>query len=171
MMQVLRCAQDESRVNHSTSSGRASQESRVVLLTPQGQKFNQKMAAKLSLLDSLILIAGHYEGFDERIRTLADYEISIGDYVLTGGELPAMVLVDSVVRLIPGVLGGESSAADESFSHGLLEYPQYTRPVEWQGMRVPEVLRQGNHAEIAEWRAEQAKLKTAKKRPDLLNQK
>lgn len=140
----------------------------VIIMTPQGKRFDQAKAQELAKSAGLILVAGHYEGFDERIIELADEEISIGDYVLTGGELPAMVVVDSVVRLIPGVLGGEASAHDESFSHGLLEYPQYTRPVEFAGMSVPEVLQNGNHAEIAKWRAEAAKAKTAKNRPDLM---
>jgi tRNA (guanine37-N1)-methyltransferase len=115
-----------------------------------------------------LLICGSYEGFDERIRlALADDEISIGDYVLTNGALPAMVLIDAVARLLPGVLGDDQSAADESFSQGLLEYPQYTRPAEFHGMRVPEVLLSGNHAEIARWRAEQARRRTRERRPDL----
>jgi tRNA (guanine37-N1)-methyltransferase len=146
-----------------------SQPSKVAVLTPGGQPYNQKLAAELASLPGLILIAGHYEGFDERIMTLADYQISIGDYVLTGGELPAMVIVDSVVRLIPGVLGGPDSSADESFSEGLLEYPQYTRPSSFRGMEVPPVLQAGNHAEIKRWRQQQAKDKTIKHRPDLVN--
>jgi tRNA (guanine37-N1)-methyltransferase len=141
---------------------------RVIVLSPQGKKFDQAKAQELSTLDHLILVAGHYEGFDERIMEFASEELSIGDYVLTGGELPAMVVVDSVVRLLPGVLGGEQSAHVESFSDGLLEYPQYTRPVEFRGKRVPEVLQNGHHAEIAKWRSEQAKIKTKKNRPDLL---
>lgn len=143
-------------------------EAKVIVLSPQGKRYDQAMAQQLSKEPGLILITGHYEGFDERILSLADHELSIGDYVLTGGELPAMVVVDSVVRLIPGVLGGEASAHDESFSHGILEYPQYTRPVEFRGMTVPEVLQNGHHAEIAKWRAEAAEAKTAKNRPDLL---
>lgn len=143
-------------------------EAKVIILSPQGQTYHQAQARELSQLPGIILIAGHYEGFDERILTLADYEISIGDYVLTGGELPAMVVVDSIVRLIPGVLGGEASAADESFSHDLLEYPQYTRPAEFRGLTVPEVLQTGHHGEIAKWRADQSKLKTKTNRPDLL---
>jgi tRNA (guanine37-N1)-methyltransferase len=146
-----------------------SQPSKVAVLTPGGHPYNQKLAAELASLPGLILIAGHYEGFDERIMTLADYQISIGDYVLTGGELPAMVIVDSVVRLIPGVLGGPDSSADESFSEGLLEYPQYTRPSSFRGMEVPPVLQAGNHAEIKRWRQQQAKDKTIKHRPDLVN--
>jgi tRNA (guanine37-N1)-methyltransferase len=143
-------------------------DAKVIVLTPSGQRYEQATAAKLALESGIILIAGHYEGFDERIMSLADYELSIGDYVLTGGELPAMVLVDSIVRLIPGVLGGEQSAHDESFSDGLLEYPHYTRPVEFEGMKVPDVLQSGHHAEIEKWRREQAIEKTKKNRPDLL---
>jgi tRNA (guanine37-N1)-methyltransferase len=142
-------------------------QAKVVILTPAGQSYTQDLARELSALPGLILLAGHYEGFDERIMSLADYELSIGDYVLTGGELPAMVVVDSVARLIPGVLGGKQSAHDESFSHGLLEYPHFTRPAEFRGMTVPEVLQNGNHAEIAKWRDEQAQRKTRQHRPDL----
>ncbi len=148
---------------------KANPKAKVLIMSPRGKVFDQKMAQQLSQQTGLILVAGHYEGFDERIMSLADEEISIGDYVLTGGELPAMVIVDSVVRLIPGVLGGEQSAHDESFSHGLLEYPHYTRPVEFKGQTVPEVLQNGNHAEIAKWRREQAEIKTKQNRPDLLN--
>lgn len=138
-----------------------------ILLTPQGKVFRQPLAQQLSKKDHLILICGHYEGFDERIRDLVDEEISIGDYVLTGGEIPAMVIVDAVVRLLPGVIGKEASLAEESFSQNLLEYPQYTRPEEYQGKKVPPVLLSGNHAEIKKWRAEQSKLRTKKRRPDL----
>lgn len=141
----------------------------VIFLTPVGQKYDQAKAEELSKLAGLILVAGHYEGFDERAYSLADHRLSIGDYVLTGGELPAMVLVDSVVRLIPGVLGGEQSAHDESFSHGLLEYPHYTRPVEWRGLTVPEVLQNGHHGEIEKWRRQKSRENTQKFRPDLLD--
>ncbi len=141
---------------------------RVIILSPQGKKFDQAKAQELAAAEGMILVAGHYEGFDERIMNYVDEEISIGDYVLTGGELPAMVLVDAVVRLLPGVLGGEQSAHVESFSDGLLEYPQYTRPVEFRGDRVPEVLQNGHHAEIEKWRQEQATEKTRRNRPDLL---
>lgn len=138
-----------------------SKDSKVILLTPQGKTYDQTMALKLSKSEHLILICGHYEGFDERIRKLADYQISIGDYVLTGGEIPAMVLTDSIVRLIPGVLGGENSAHEESFSDGkTLEYPHYTRPENFQGMKVPDVLLSGNHGEIKKWRIEQSKKRT-----------
>ena len=128
------------------------------------------MAAELAELPGIILLTGHYEGFDERIFKYVDDQVSIGDYVLTGGELPAMVVADSVIRLIPGVLGGEQSAHDESFSDpNLLEYPHYTRPQEFRGDTVPEVLQQGHHAEIAKWRAEMANQKTRTYRPDLLS--
>ena len=141
----------------------------VVILSPQGKRFDQAESQRLSELPGLILVAGHYEGFDERIIEQADMELSIGDYVLTGGELPAMVVVDSVVRLLPGVLGGEASAHDESFSHGLLEYPQYTRPEEFEGAQVPPVLLSGHHAEIEAWRRQQAEAKTKRNRPDLIS--
>lgn len=141
----------------------------VVILSPQGKRFDQAESQRLSELSGLILVAGHYEGFDERIIEQADMELSIGDYVLTGGELPAMVVVDSVVRLLPGVLGGEASAHDESFSHGLLEYPQYTRPEEFEGVQVPPVLLSGHHAEIEAWRRQQAEAKTKRNRPDLIS--
>jgi tRNA (guanine37-N1)-methyltransferase len=146
------------------------QHARVIVLTPSGRKYDQALAHDLAdNADGLILLAGHYEGFDERIMTYVDEQISIGDYVLTGGELPAMVLVDSVTRLIPGVLGGEASMHDESFSDpNLVEYPQYTRPVEFRGERVPEVLLGGHHAEITKWRRAQAEAKTKLHRPDLL---
>lgn len=140
----------------------------VVVLSPQGVRFNQQLAEELSTNKGLILVAGHYEGFDERIMKYVDMELSVGDYVLTGGELPAMTVVDAVVRLLPGVLGGEQSAHVESFSDGLLEYPQYTRPVDFRGDTVPEVLQNGHHGEIKAWRREQALLKTEKNRPDLL---
>jgi tRNA (guanine37-N1)-methyltransferase len=141
---------------------------RVVLLTPQGKTFKQKIAKKLSELKHIILICGHYEGFDERIREhLVDEEISIGDYVLTGGEIPAMVVVDAMVRLIPGVVGKKESLKEESFSQGLLEYPQYTRPADYKEWKVPEVLLSGDHEKIKKWRKEQAEKRTKLKRPDL----
>jgi tRNA (guanine37-N1)-methyltransferase len=141
----------------------------VILMSPSGRTFNQDIAATLSKLEHILLISGHYEGFDERVREqLADDELSIGDYVLTNGALPAMVVVDAVARLIPGVLGDDESALDESFSHGLLEYPQYTRPAEFRGLKVPDVLLSGNHEQIASWRAEQARLRTEQRRPDLM---
>jgi tRNA (guanine37-N1)-methyltransferase len=142
---------------------------KVILLSPSGRKFSQEIARELSQEKDLLLVTGHYEGFDERVREdLADDELSIGDYVLTNGALPAMVVIDAVTRLLPGVLGDDASSSDESFSHGLLEYPQYTRPAEFRGMKVPEVLMNGNHAEIEKWRREQAKLRTKESRPDLL---
>ena len=140
----------------------------VALMTPQGSLLSQRVAQELATEDRLLLICGRYEGFDERIRTRADSEISIGDYVLTGGELPAMVVIDSVVRLLPGVLGGETSVDEESFSDGLLEYPQYTRPALFEGFEVPEALLSGDHARVARWRREQAIIRTAARRPDLL---
>src|SRR3984957_790330 len=142
---------------------------RTILMSPGGRKFDQAIARELSQQAHLVLVCGSYEGFDERIREgLAHDELSIGDYVLTNGALPAMVVVDAVTRLLPGVLGDDESSADESFSHGLLEYPHYTRPAEFRGMKVPDVLLSGNHAEIAKWRAEQAKQRTKARRPDLL---
>ena len=140
---------------------------RKILLSPQGMPFTQDKALELSKLDEITFIAGHYEGFDERVRTLVDEEISIGDYVLTGGELPSMVIADSVVRLIPGVIR-ESSYVNDSFQDGLLDYPQYTRPREYKGMEVPEVLLNGNHAKIEKWRNEMKLKKTKQIRPDLI---
>ncbi|MCO5053437.1 MAG: tRNA (guanosine(37)-N1)-methyltransferase TrmD [Verrucomicrobiae bacterium] len=145
---------------------------RVILMSPAGRKFDQTVAAQLAEQSHLLMVTGHYEGFDERIReALADDEISIGDYVLTNGALPAMVVVDAVTRLLPGVLGHAASATEESFSDGGLEYPQWTRPVEFHGMRVPEVLVSGNHAEIAKWRSAQAQKRTEQRRPDLVRQR
>ena len=142
---------------------------KVILLSPQGKRLNQRMAKRLSRLDRLLLICGHYEGLDERVRELVvDEEISIGDYILTCGELPAMVLIDSVIRLIPGVLGDKDSKLSESFENNLLEYPQYTRPASFCGNGVPEVLLSGNHKRIKKWRDEQALKRTKKRRPDLL---
>jgi tRNA (guanine37-N1)-methyltransferase len=147
----------------------ASDKTRVILLSPTGRKFDQAIARELSQQEELLLICGSYEGFDERIREqLADDELSIGDYVLTNGALPAMVIIDAVTRLLPGVLGDDESSRDESFSENLLEYPHYTRPAEFRGMKVPDVLLSGNHAEIAKWRAKQARVRTAERRPDLL---
>lgn len=144
-------------------------ESRVILMCPQGRVFRQAVARELSTASHLIFICGHYEGVDERIReSLVTDELSIGDYVLTNGVLPAAVVIDAVVRLLPGVLGGEGAAEQESFSVSELEYPQYTRPATFRGMAVPEVLLNGNHEEIARWRAEQAAQRTRARRPDLL---
>jgi tRNA (guanine37-N1)-methyltransferase len=145
------------------------EKTRVILLSPAGRPFSQAIARELAQADDLLLVTGHYEGFDERVReTLADDELSIGDYVLTNGALPAMVVIDAVVRLLPGALGDDESSYDESFSHGQLEYPQYTRPAEFRGLKVPDVLVSGNHAEIEKWRREQAKRRTKERRPDLL---
>ena len=145
------------------------EKTRVILLSPGGRRFDQQVARELAQETDLLLVTGHYEGFDERVReALADDELSIGDYVLTNGALPAMIVIDAVTRLLPGVLGDDDSSRDESFSDGLLEYPQYTRPAEFRGLPVPEVLLSGNHAEIAKWRREQARLRTVAKRPDLL---
>ena len=142
---------------------------RTILLTPQGQKFNQQKAVEISSEKRLILIAGRYEGFDERIRIgLNAEQISIGDYVLSGGELPALVIIDSVVRLLEGALGDEDSPKDDSFSNGLLEYPQYTRPEVFRDMKVPDILLSGDHAKIQNWRKIQALERTKKQRPDLL---
>jgi tRNA (guanine37-N1)-methyltransferase len=148
---------------------------RVVLLSPQGEVFSQRLAHELAeeraQSDSqIVLVCGRYEGVDERVsEALVTDEVSIGDYVLSGGEAAALVVIDAVVRLLPGALGSETSAANESFSEGLLDHPQYTRPPEFRGMKVPEVLLSGNHAEIARWRKQRALEKTRRKRPDLLN--
>lgn len=144
---------------------------RVILFSPGGEVFRQARAAEYSRLDRLILLCGHYEGIDERVREhLVHDELSIGDFVLTNGAIPATIVIDSVVRLLPGVLGNESSSAEESFSTGdLVEGPQYTRPEDFRGWKVPPILLSGNHAEIAAWRQEQSRLKTARVRPDLLN--
>lgn len=146
------------------------QPGKVVLLTPQGRRLDQALVQELASEPRLILVAGHYEGFDERIRTgLADVEVSLGDFVLSGGEVVAMAVIDAVVRLLPGALGEQASLHEESFGGGLLEYPQYTRPREFRGMGVPEVLLSGDHARIAAWRTQQAQLRTMQRRPDLWN--
>ena len=143
--------------------------SKIVLMSPAGRRLDQELAKRLSQQPRLIIVSGHYEGVDHRIiEHLIDLEISIGDYVLTNGAIAAVVLVDAIVRLLPGALGHEQSAADDSFSQGLLEAPQYTRPAEFRGWKVPEVLLSGNHAEIARWRQEQAVKRTRQNRPDLL---
>lgn len=139
-----------------------------VLLTPQGEKFTQKCARKLSGYGHMVLICGHYEGYDERIRSLVDMELSVGDFILTCGEIPAMAVCDAVTRLLPGVLGDEACLEDESFEHGMLEYPQYTRPAEYKGMSVPDVLMNGDPKKIKEWQAERARERTLSRRPDLL---
>jgi tRNA (guanine37-N1)-methyltransferase len=144
--------------------------SSTILLSPKGRLFNQHIARELSSFDQLIFICGRYEGVDERVTEhVATDEISIGDYVVSGGEIPAMVVVDGVIRLLPGAIGSEQSLNEESHEAGLLEYPQYTRPPEYQGWKVPPVLLSGNHAEIAKWRRQQSLLMTATKRPDLLH--
>ena len=145
-----------------------SEDSIVILLTPDGEVYKQERAYSLAGAKHLIMICGHYEGFDERIRHLATDHISIGDYVLTGGELPSMVMSDAIVRLLPEVLGNEGSAQFDSFSHDLLEHPHYTRPAEFKGMKVPEVLTSGNHALIEEWRDKESLRRTYQHRPDLL---
>lgn len=141
-----------------------------IYLSPRGRVLDSALARELADEEHLLLLCGHYEGIDERILSQLDMQISVGDYVLTGGELPAMVLVDCISRFVPGVLGSEDSAYDESFSDGLLEYPQYTRPADFRGMKVPEILLSGHHANIEKWRREQALLLTAECRPDLLKQ-
>jgi tRNA (guanine37-N1)-methyltransferase len=164
-------ALEELGVRVQVPGSRVQRKKKVILVTPQGKRFDQKTAKRLSKEKQLILICGHYEGIDERIRELVDEEISIGDYILTCGELPAMVLVDSIVRLIPGVLGKGESLNFESFERGLLEYPQYTRPAEYRGMKVPEILLSGDHKKIESWRMEQAHERTRERRPDLLKNK
>ena len=139
-----------------------------VLLTPQGSRFDQQQAKRFSELDALTLVCGRYEGFDERIRGLVDEEVSLGDFVLLGGEVAALAILEATARLLPGVLGNADSAADESHADGLLEYPQYTRPDEFRGVKVPEVLRSGNHAAIARWRRKESLRRTLERRPDLL---
>lgn len=141
---------------------------KVIVMSPQGKVFNQRLALDLSKEKAIILISGHYEGIDERVGRVVDEEISIGDYILTGGELPAMVLIDSVVRLLPGVLGDEGSLDDETFTNGLLEYPHYTRPADYKSDRVPEILISGNHRSINSWRRLQSIIKTMSHRPDLI---
>ncbi len=151
--------------------GLDSRQATRILLTPQGSVLNQKMVREFAFRDRLLLIAGHYEGFDERIRDgLHPIEVSIGDYVLSGGESAAVVLVDSIVRMIPGVLGDSDSVEEESFSENMLEYPHYTRPREFRGMSVPDVLLNGNHARIEEWRGEQSLRRTRERRPDLFGE-
>ena len=141
---------------------------RYVLLTPLGRRFDQELASRFSRIDHLALVCGRYEGVDERILGLVDEEVSIGDYVLSGGEAAALVVIDAVARLVPGVLGNEASPVDESFREGLLEYPQYTRPREFLGMEVPEVLLSGNHEEIRRWRRKESIRRTILRRPDLM---
>ncbi|MCL2706681.1 MAG: tRNA (guanosine(37)-N1)-methyltransferase TrmD [Dehalococcoidia bacterium] len=142
----------------------------IILTTPQGQAFSQPLAYQLAQHQRVVILCGHYEGVDDRVREhLVTHEISVGDYVLSGGELPALVIADALVRLLPGVLGSEESAAADSHSDGLLEYPQFTRPADFRGWKVPDILLSGNHAKISAWRREQSILKTARRRPDLLD--
>lgn len=145
-----------------------SQKKRVILLDPAGKQFNQKIAQNLATEEHLVFICGHYEGFDARIDNLVTDHLSIGDFIITGGEMAAMIMIDALARFVPGVLGNDDSAYSDSFSDGLLEYPQYTRPEEYRGMAVPEILLSGNHQKIAQWRHQQSLLKTAQLRPDLL---
>jgi len=159
-----------SQLNRQTGK-QANRQTMVILLTPQGRKLDQTTVKKLSKEKRLILICGHYEGVDERIRGLADAEISIGDYILTCGEIPALALIDSVVRLIPGVLGDADSKDEESFENDMLEYPQYTRPADFMGMKVPEVLLSGDHKRIEKWRKDEALKRTLQRRPDLLRKR
>jgi tRNA (guanine37-N1)-methyltransferase len=140
----------------------------IILLTPQGEPLRQPIAERLAQQERLTLVCGHYEGLDERVRRYVTEEISIGDYILTGGELPAMVLTDAVTRLVPGVLGDDQSCQDDSFTSGILEYPQYTRPREFRGDAVPDILLSGHHGEIEKWRREQARLRTRQRRPDII---
>lgn len=155
-------------IDHLLSIG---QPDRIILLSPQGKKLTQARAVELAVARYLILICGHYEGVDERVRTLVTDEISIGDYILTGGELPAMVLIDTIARLVPGVVGDCDSIVEETFSEGILEYPQYTRPAVYRGLKVPEVLLSGDHKRIEKWRQSQALKKTRSRRPDLMKKK
>jgi tRNA (guanine37-N1)-methyltransferase len=151
-------------------SNSGEQRPKVTLMSPQGKMLNQEIAKQFAMESHIVLMCGHYEGIDQRvIDRFVDYEISIGDYILTGGEIPAMVFIDCVVRLIPGVLGNPESTDEESFSRGLLEYPQYTRPQIYEGHAVPEILLSGNHQEIRRWRLKESLRNTLKKRPDLLN--
>jgi len=163
---VMMCQPIFDAVEHAQSLGEAPGE--VILLSPQGRPFTQQVARELAAKGRLVLVAGRYEGFDERVREgLADDQISLGDFVLSGGEIAAMAVTDAVVRLLPGALGSEASLDEESFAGGLLEYPQYTRPRVFRGMEVPQVLLSGNHAEIEAWRLQQAELRTRQRRPDL----
>ena len=156
-------------LSYESIAERIGRKPRVIFLTPQGKTFNQDMAKEFALEEDLVFLCGHYEGIDERVleEIVTDY-VSIGDYVLTGGELPAMVMMDSISRMVPGVLNNQESSETESFSGNLLEYPQYSRPEEWHGKKVPEVLLSGHHANVDKWRREQSIIRTAKWRPDLL---
>jgi tRNA (guanine37-N1)-methyltransferase len=147
---------------------KGSKDKLIVLLTPQGKKFDQKLVTKIAKYKTVYLICGRYEGFDERVRSLVDMELSIGDFVLTGGELPAMTVVDAVSRLVPGFLGKAESLHEESFTSGMLEYPQYTRPEVYKKMRVPKILLSGDHGKVKTWREQEARKRTTKRRPDLI---
>lgn len=161
----------EDLLDQEQGNSTSSRPPRIILMCPQGETFTQQKAEELATEEHLIFICGHYEGYDERIREhLVTDELSIGDYVLTGGELPAMVIVDSVARLLPGVLGNEMSAVTDSFSTGLLEHPHYTRPVEFRGWKVPDILLSGHHANVADWRRKEALRRTWQRRPDLLTE-
>ncbi|MMZ63046.1 tRNA (guanine-N(1)-)-methyltransferase [compost metagenome] len=165
---IFRAVEDLLKDDETSSA--VSHKPRIILMCPQGETFTQHKAEELSREEHLIFICGHYEGYDERIREhLVTDELSIGDYVLTGGEIPAMVVIDSVTRLLPGVLGNEMSAVTDSFSTGLLEYPHYTRPVEFRGWKVPDILLSGHHANVAIWRRKEALRRTLLRRPDLLD--
>jgi len=163
----IRGAGDGPAEKTGSAEGASVRRGKVLLATPQGVPFTHELAVELSALDDITIVCGRYEGVDERIRRYVDLEVSVGDYVLTGGEIPALVIIDAVSRFIPGVLGHEASPLNETFSEGLLEYPQYTRPEEFDGVKVPEVLLSGNHAEIGRWRRAQSLLRTKRKRPDL----
>ena len=168
---IFRAVERLEAKRHPASKRRGRRACRIVLMAPQGERLTQAIAQELTGLEHLVILCGHYEGVDERVRqALVQQELSIGDYVVTGGELPALVLIDCVVRLIPGVLGHEAATVEESFANGLLEYPQYTRPVRFRGMDVPEVLRSGDHGQIAVWRKLTAAARTATCRPDLWQQ-
>lgn len=156
-------------INNQNKNNITTSKPRVIYLTPQGKVFNQSMAKELAKEDNLIFLCGHYEGIDERaIDLIVTDQISIGDYVLTGGEMPAMIMIDAISRLVPGILHNDDSAIDESLTDNLLEYPQYTRPNEYMGLKVPDILLSGNHAKVDAWRREQSVLRTFKMRPDLL---
>lgn len=170
---IVRAVESLLESDSPTSGHEETEDAKILLMCPQGKPYSQEWARQLSSRSHLIIICGHYEGYDERIREYLqrhyDFEeLSIGDYVLTGGEIPAMAVIDSVVRLIPGVLGNAGSAEEDSFANGRLEYPQYTRPVEFRGLKVPDVLLSGHHAHIAAWRKKEALRRTWLRRPDLL---
>lgn len=168
MCQPFYDAYEAAAAEYNLCSDHCSEDFAGIIFTPQGKVFNQRMAQELSAKKNIVMICGHYEGFDERIRQIPRLmEISIGDFVITGGEMAALCLIDAVSRLIPGCLGKQESAEYDSFSNGLLEYPHYTRPYEYRGMKVPEILLSGNHQEISKWRKAQSLLRTKEKRPDL----